>query len=79
MQPAASNPARQRADETNRLESLAQETETSLNLVKAIYLEELRALEKQAKVSTFVAVIAMRRTRLILRSLGSQDEALGVH
>ena len=79
MQPASSNPTRQRADEANRLESLAQETDTSLNLVKAIYSEELRALEKQAKVSTFVPVIAMRRTRLILRSLGSQDEALGVH
>ena len=73
------NPARQRAEEIKRLETLAQETDTSLNLVQAIYSEELKALEEQAKVRTFLGVIAMRRTRLILRSLESKAVALDMH
>lgn len=69
MQAAVLDPARQKADETTRLESLARETDTSVNLVRTIFSEELHALEQEAKVRTFVAVIAMRRTRLILKSL----------
>lgn len=79
MQPAPLSPARQRADEASRLELLAQETETSVNLVKAIYSEEIRTLEEQAKVRTFVTVIAMRRTRLILQGLGAGNRVTDMH
>lgn len=74
MQPAL-NPSRLKADETTRLESLARETDTSVNLVRTIFTEELQALEQEAKVRTFLAVIAMRRTRLILKSLESNNAA----
>jgi hypothetical protein len=66
-------------DEAARLESLAQETETSVNLVKAIYSEELQALEQQARIRTFLTVIAMRRTRLILQNLDGSAAQLEVH
>ena len=79
MQSALLNPARQQTDETKRLESLAQEMDTSIQLVKAIYSEELKAIEDQAKVRTYVSVIAMRRTRLILRSLESKVPAPDMH
>lgn len=78
MQPANQTPA-QRADEATRLESLAQETDTALHLVKAIYSDELRALESQARIRTFLTVIAMRRTRIILQHLDGDAEHLEVH
>lgn len=66
----------QRSDETSRLESLAQETGTALHLVKAIYSDELLALEHDARIRTYLSVIAMRRTRMILQHLdGSAAEA----
>jgi hypothetical protein len=79
MEPVTVNPARQRADESGSLETLATETDTSLNLVKQIYTEELQALEKDAKVRTFMKVIAMRRTRQILQSLESRIPGADVH
>lgn len=79
MQPTTGQTPAQRADETTRLESLAQETDTALNLVKTIYTEELHALESQARIRTFLSVIAMRRTRMILQHLDSSAEQLEVH
>jgi len=79
MEPVTVNPAKQRADESASLETLASETDTSLNLVKQIYTEELEALKKDAKVRTFMKVIAMRRTRQILQSLESRSPAPDVH
>lgn len=78
-QTAPINPARHRADDSNRLELLAQETETSLNLVKAIFAEQLQTIENQAKVQTFVSVIAMRRTRLILKRLEAKAPAVDLY
>jgi Protein of unknown function (DUF3562) len=79
MDAPINSPVRQKADEAHRLEMLAQETDTSVNLVKAIYLEQLKSLEQDAKVRTFLAVIAMRRTRLILRDLESKESAVDMH
>ena len=79
MEPVTANPARQRADESGSLETLAAETDTSLNLVNQIYTEELQALEKDAKVRNFMKVIAMRRTRQILQSLESRNPGADVH
>ncbi len=73
------NAAQSRKDEVTRLESLAQETDTSLNLVKAIYTEELEALEQQARIRTYLTVIAMRRTRLILQDLEVGTESRSSH
>jgi len=73
------SPAQSQKDEVQRLESLAHDTDTSLNLVKAIYTEELQALEQQARIRTFLTVIAMRRTRLILQDLDGSAESLNSH
>ncbi len=66
-------------DEATRLESLARETDTSINLVKAIYSEELQALEQQARIRTYLSVIAMRRTRLKLQDLDGSAGELEIH
>lgn len=79
MESTPVNPAKQRNDENASLETLASETDTSINLVKQIYTEELQSLERDAKVRTFMKVIAIRRTRQILQSLESRSTAADVH
>ena len=51
--------------------AIAKETATSVEIVKALYEEEVTALDAQAKVKQFVGVIATKRVKQQLRELGS--------
>jgi hypothetical protein len=51
--------------------ALAKETETSEDVVRTIYLEEVSALTDQAKVKLYVGVIATRVVRQRLREVAS--------
>lgn len=51
--------------------TLAHETATSTDLVKALYEEEVAALTERATVRQFIGVIATRRVKQQLRELGS--------
>lgn len=72
-------PGRKPTDERSSLESLARETDTAFSLVQAIYEEELQALAAHATVKTYVRLIAMRRTRLVLQALESKAALDEVH
>ena len=52
--------------------SIARETATSTDLVRALYAEEVAALTAGATVRQFIGVIATKRVRQQLRSLGSE-------
>jgi len=60
-----------RARATPNIAALAKETETSTDMVKSLYEEEVAALSEQAKIYQFVGVIATRIVRQRLRELGS--------
>jgi hypothetical protein len=49
--------------------TIARETATSTDLVKALYEEEVAALSANATVRQFIGVIATKRVRQQLRSL----------
>jgi hypothetical protein len=49
--------------------TIARETETSTDVVKALYEEEVAALTAHATVRQFIGVIATKRVRQQLRSL----------
>jgi Protein of unknown function (DUF3562) len=49
--------------------SIAQETSTSVDIVEALYEAEVTALAEHAKVRQFVGVIATRRVKQQLRHL----------
>ena len=49
--------------------AIARETETSVDLVKALYDEEVAALDAEAKVKTFIGVIATKKVKQQLREL----------
>lgn len=66
-------------DERSSLETLARETDTAFNLVQAIYQEELEALAAQAKVTTYVRLLAMRRTRLVVQALDGKHVPEDIH
>jgi Protein of unknown function (DUF3562) len=51
------------------INSLAKETETSADVVRTLYLEEIAALNEQARVKQYVGVIATRIVRQRLREL----------
>ena len=51
--------------------TIARETATSTDLVKALYEEEVAALTANATVRQFIGVIATKRVRQQLRSPGS--------
>ena len=53
------------------ISSLATELDTSTDLVRALYEEELANLNEQAKVKQFVSVIATRLVRRRLRDLSA--------
>ncbi len=48
-------------------ESIAKETNTPIELVKAIYDEEFDAIAAKARITQYVGVIASRRVRLRLQ------------
>jgi uncharacterized protein DUF3562 len=50
--------------------TIAHETATSTDLVKALYEEEVAALTERATVRQFIGVIATRRVRQQLRERG---------
>ena len=51
--------------------TIARETATSIDLVRALYEEEVAALSAGATVRQFIGVIATRRVKLQLRQLGN--------
>ena len=53
------------------INALAKETETSVDLVRTLYLEEVSALNEQAKVTQYVGVIATRIVRQRLREISA--------
>lgn len=48
-------------------EAIAKETETSVEVVKKIYEQEMSALASDAKITQYLGVLAGRRVRLLLR------------
>ena len=50
-----------------KLGAIAKETSTSLDIVKALYEEEVSRLSERATVGHYVSVIATRRLRQHLR------------
>lgn len=48
-------------------ESIARETETSVEVVQEIYEQELSALASDAKITQYLGVLASRRVRMMLR------------
>jgi hypothetical protein len=55
------------SQEQSLAEWLAQETETSIDLVREIYEQERSALAHEAKITQFLDVLTSRRVRLRLR------------
>ena len=51
------------------VDTIARETATSTDIVKALYEEEVAVLTEHATVRQFIGVIATRRVRQQLRSL----------
>ena len=49
--------------------SLAEETDTSVDLAERIYRQELAALQSVATVHKFIPLIAVRKAKTVLRSL----------
>jgi hypothetical protein len=60
----------QKRDEAS-VDAIARETETSVDVVKVLYQEEIQALTAQARVKQFVTVLAMKRVKQQLRALGT--------
>lgn len=58
--------------------AIANDTETSLDVVKALYAEECAALSEKARVKTFVGVIATRNVKRYLRKLSSGTPAVNM-
>jgi hypothetical protein len=54
--------------EQSATERLAQETNTPLEQVTQIYEIESAELQRTARIKTFVAVLAIHRTRVLLNS-----------
>jgi Protein of unknown function (DUF3562) len=48
-------------------EAIAKETQTSIEVVKEIYEQELHTLASDAKITQYLGVLASRRVRMILR------------
>ena len=61
-------PVQSKANEAS-VDTIARETETSADLVKALYEEEVAALTANATVRQFIGVIATKRVKQQLRSL----------
>jgi hypothetical protein len=51
--------------------AIARETDTSVDLVRTLYEEEVAALAERATVRQFIGVIATKRVRQQLRAIGS--------
>ncbi len=52
------------------VDAIAKETETSTDVVRALFEEQVAELGKQAKVKQFVNVIATKRVKEQIRALG---------
>jgi len=48
-------------------EQIAEETDTSVEVVQEIYEQELSALASDAKITQYLGVLASRRVRMLLR------------
>ena len=59
------------------LEALAEETGTSIDLVRALYEEEVTLLSSQATITQFIGVIASQRVKRQLRSVESHGQRPG--
>jgi hypothetical protein len=62
-------PTQARADHA-AVDAIAKETSTSLDVVQALYEEEVATLSAHATIKQFVGVIATRRVKQHLRLLG---------
>ena len=51
------------AKEQEAIEALAKQTSTDIEFVRTLYIQECARLESQAKVKTFLSVIATRLVR----------------
>jgi hypothetical protein len=54
--------------------SIAAETATPVDVVKALYAEEIATLGAQAKVKQFIGIFATRRVRQQLHELNSSSQ-----
>ena len=63
-------PVQSKANETV-VATIARDTDTATDVVKALYEEEVAALTANATVRQFIGVIATRRVRQQLRALSS--------
>jgi len=52
--------------------AIARETDTSIDVVRTLYEEVVAVLTETAKVRQFIGVIATRRVKQQLRSIGSR-------
>lgn len=52
---------------------IAKETATSVDIVKALYEEDVAALNAQAAVKQFITVIAVKRVKQQLRELAMEQ------
>lgn len=57
----------QRSKDVLATESIAKETDTSVDVVQEIYEQELSALASDAKITQYLGVLASRRVRMMLR------------
>lgn len=55
------------------VDAIARDTATSPDVVRAMYEEECEALRQDAKILTFVGVIASRNVKRHLRSLDDAE------
>jgi Protein of unknown function (DUF3562) len=59
---------RETDDEQLAIELLAQETDTPVDTVHALYAIEQAKLEKAARITTYIPVLVQRRVKSILRA-----------
>lgn len=66
-------PLRAPADHQAASEAIARDTETNVEVVQEIYEQELAALASDARITTYLDVLAGKRTKDLL-SRGRQEE-----
>ena len=64
------NPDRERR-RAAAVAEIARDTETSSDVVRSIYDEEVASLSKDARIKQYVPVIAIKRVKARVRNLGA--------
>ena len=78
MAPAVSRPIESPVEQERVIAMLAAEMEASAFEVGEVFLGQLARLSKEARIRDFLAVLAIRNTRAILRSGGRRARS-GMH